>query len=284
MVQSIYTQLPQAGYPGSLYDSWAVEKGNRFTLINAPVAAKQTVGTMTVVKGANAGAYTYQVIGTAPNGNAVNIIKTYNALAGDDLNIVANNLVSLVNNDDVLNDFLSLTQTGGVITTTVIPSNSNPVTSIAGTASGSGNSITASPAVTNYAANGIIYYGYALGQYGQAQVNQSQLTGGTCSPITTASNLTIVGIAIEAKAAEFVYPYSNTAQGGWLPNEAVPYAPVGSGIRIWVPVLAAVTSGTVPGVSNSTGQLTTTGSGTALTGATYISDQAVAGLTALVQL
>lgn len=283
MVQTAYTQRPQAGYPGALYDSWAVEKGNRFTLINAPVATRQTIGTLTVVKGANAGAYTIQVIGTAPNGNAVNITKTYNSLAGDDLNIVANALVALVNNDTVLNDFLAASQASGVITLTVISTNSNPVTSVAGTAAGSGNTLTASPTVTNYAANGIIYYGYAVGQYAAAQMNQGQLTGGTCSPITTATSLTIAGIAIEAKAGEFLYPYLNTFQGGWAPNEAVPIAAVGSGIRIWVPVLGAVVSGTVPGVINTSGQLTTSGTGTALTGAKYITDAAANGL-AVVQL
>ena len=284
MIQAAYTARPEAGYPGMLANSWSMEKGFRHTLINAPIAAKQTIGTMTVTKGANAGDYGIQVIGTHPNGSAVNITKTYSAQAGDTATIVAAGLVAAVNNDTTLNDFLSLSNTAGVITLSVVPINTNVVTSIAGTASGSGNALTASPTITNYAANGAIAFGYAVGQYGGAQINHNQNTGATCSPITTATNLTIAGIAIEAKAGEFAYPSLPSSAGAWAPNEAVPIAGVGTNIRIWVPVAAPVVSGTVPGVLTTTGQLTVAGAGIPLTGAMYISDQAVAGSCALVQL
>jgi hypothetical protein len=284
MIQSAYRQLPEAGYPGSLATSWDVEKAFRPTLINAPIAAKQTIGTLTVTKGANAGDFTIQVIGTAPIGGAYNITVTYSALAGDTATIVGAGLAAAVNANQTLNDFLSASNASGVVTLTVIQPNSNPVTSVTGAATGASNALTTSPTVTNYAANSVVYYGYAMGQYGTAQFNQTALTGGSGSPITTATNLTIAGIAIESKSGEFGYPYSAVAIGGYAPNEAVPLATVGSKIQIWVPVAAAVVAGTVPGVVNTTGQLTTSGSGTALTGALYLTSQSTVGATALVQL
>lgn len=277
-VQTSYLTVPPIGKAGDLADSWSIEKGQRITLINAGGQTRQTIADVTITY-AGAGTYTLTFAGTTPSGVSFSEALALTVAGGSSATAVGDSFVSAIKSNETLNNFLTATNAAGVLTFTVLPYNVDIFSAVTGAKTGSGNDITASPTITASASAGIVKFGYAVGQYSATQVNSN-----VCSAITTATNLTIAGIAVASFSVENDYPATTSATvNSYAANDAVPVARVGSNIRIFVPVAAAVVAGTVPGVVNTTGQLTTSGSGTALTGARYLTSVAAGGI-ALVQL
>lgn len=260
-------------FAGMLADDGAVTARQVFAKANSGSMAKQTIGTLTVTKGANAGDFTVTVVGTAAGGVSFTSAVVVPVEAGDTATTSAAKIVTALNADEDINDVAIASNAAGVITTTVRFFGVDPITSVAGAATGSGNAITASPTVTPHTEAAVIPFGYAVGRYTTDSDEEVQ-------KITSATNLTVMGIAKRIIQYEAPYPYSESATAGYPANSTVEVYRRG---RIWVPVAAAVTRDTPAYFVTATGQFTTTGVGTAFPTGTYLTSTTGAGL-ALVEI
>jgi len=241
--------------------------GQYITAVNSGQYAKQTVGTLTVAGTIGTETFTITVNGESPVYGTFSRTVTVVATSGNTATNVAAALVTALNADEYINDVLVASNAAGVITLTVRYFGVNPITSVAGTASGSAT-LTASPTVTAFTDASALRFGYVAARYSGYGDNE-------CSPMTTNSGVTILGITAAVNEYEQSYPIDFVDLSG-VP--ALGVARIIKRVPIWVPVAAAVVRDTVPGVVNTTGQLTTAGVGTALTGAIYMTSAAAGGL------
>lgn len=260
---------------GMLADDGGVTGRQVFNKANSGSMAKQTIGTLTVTKGANAGDFTVTVSGTSAGGVVFSSPVVVPVEAGDTATTSAEKIVAALNADENINDVAIASNVAGVITLTVRFFGVDPITAVTGAATGSGNAITASTTVTPHADAAVIPFGYAVGRYATDTDEEVQ-------KITIGSGLTIVGIAKRINQIEAGYPFNPLADVGYPANYTVEVA---RKARIWCPVAAAVTRDTQPYVLNATGQLTATGAGsaTALPSSIYLTSTTGAGF-ALVEI
>lgn len=260
-------------FAGMLADDGAVTGRQVFAKANSGSMVKQTIGTLTVTKGANAGDFTITVVGTAAGGRAFTSAVVVPVLAGDDATASAVKIVTALNANENINDVAIASNAAGVITLTVRYFGVSPITSVTGAATGVGNAITAAPTVTPHTEASIIPFGYAVGRYAADTDEEVQR-------ITTATGLTIVGIAKKILQVETPYPYNANIDAGYVANSTIEVYRRG---RMWVPTAAAVVRDTPAFFVSTTGQFTTTGVGTAFPTATYLTSTTGAGL-ALVEI
>lgn len=259
-------QSATPGFPGQLVTTASAD--GLSSLING-TTQKQTIAAITAVHGgANAGNFTLTIGVTSPvTGDSTQVV-TYAAGASDTSTEVAEALVAAFNANTVLNDVALASNVAGVITLTTLYPRTNPIATIANTVSGGSNTLTASPTITSFTEEAKIPFGYAVGSY-------AALADGQCAKITTASGLTIVGIAVRSLQVESSFPYDPDEVSGYGATSPINVLRKG---RIWVPVLAAVVRNTQAYVVSATGQFTTNGSGTAVPGSVYLTSAAAGGV------
>ena len=262
---SEYTTTMPSAYAG-LVNSTQLP-GQYITAINSGQYAKQVIGTLTVAGTIATETFNITVAGISPVYGAFSRTVTVVAAAGNTAANVATSLVAALNADEFINDVLVATAAAGVITLTVRQFGINPITSVTASATGAAT-ITTAPTVTPFVIASMIPFGYVAARYAGYGDNE-------CSPMTTASGVTILGIVSAANEYEQSYPIDFVNLAG-VP--ALGVARIQKRSQVWVPVAAAVVRDTVPGVVATTGQLTTSGVGTALGGAIYMSSAAAGGL------
>lgn len=262
-------QSETPGFAGQLVSS--VSCDGALSLING-TEQKQTIANITAVHGGtNAGTFTLTIGVDSPVTGVSSQVISFSAGASDTSTEAADALVAAFNANAVLNDVALASNVAGVISITILYPRQNPITSVAGAATGSGNTLTASPTITSFTEEAKIPFGYAVGRY-------STLGDRQCAKITTASGLTILGVAVRSLSVESAFPYN--------PDDVTAYpatAPVNvlrKG-RIWVPVAAAVVAHTQASVVSTTGQFTTNGVGTAVPGSVYLTSAAAGGVAEL---
>jgi hypothetical protein len=252
--------------PGQVVNSNAFREC--FTRYNSGTIAIDSASDMTVAGTIGTATFTLTFVVTGLIGVATTKVITYTAVSGNTATDVAAALVSLINADETLNDVLVASNAAGVISFLI--RRFRKVTSITGAATGSAT-LTAASTITQDGTPTEIPFGYVVGAYPTFGDDQ-------CSAISTASNLTVLGLAAHRfyDVAEFPYD-ANKATRGYPAQALVEIVTRG---LYWVPVAGAVTKNTVPAFLNATGQLTTNGAGssTAFTGALYKSDAPAGGL------
>jgi len=262
-------QSETPGFAGQLISSLS---GDGTVSFANGTTQKQTIAAITAVHGGTAaGVFTLTIGVDSPVTGVSTQVIAYSAASNATATVVADALVAAFNANSILNDVALASNVAGVITITILYPRQNPITSVAGTVTGSGNTLTASPTITNFAQEAKIPFGYAVGYY-------SSLGDHQCSRITTATGLTILGVAVRSLSVEAGFPYDPGEVTGYGATDSVNVLRKG---RIYVPVAAAVTRQTQANVVASTGQFTTNGAGTAVPGSIYLTSAAAGGVAEL---
>ena len=252
--------------PGQPVNSRALTEG--FTRYNTGSTAVPSVGNMTVAGTIGTATFTLTFNVTGLTGVPTTKVITYTAASGNTATDVAAALVTRINADETVNDVLIASNAAGVISFTA--RRFRIVNSITGTATGSAT-LTAASTIVQESTPTEIPFGYVVGSYPGYGADQ-------CSAISTATSLTVLGLARHRYYDVSEYPYNVNKTGRGYPSQAL--VDIRTKGLFWVPVAAAVTQGTVPAFLNATGQLTANGAGssTAFTGALYQTSTTGAGL------
>jgi hypothetical protein len=256
---------------GELAYSMSRTAPNLFTKFNTGGQSKQTIATQTIAGTIATGdTVTATFTGTNKLGTGFTKAITVTAIAAETATTLAAKLVTAINADEDVNDVLRASNAAGVLTYTIRDFGVNPITSVAGSATGT-TTFTASPVITPAGFAGSVNFGYVVGRYAAQSDN-------ACAAVTTAAGLTVLGIATRRYKTESNYPYNPLAATAYLANDMVEYVR-GDGF-IYVPTFNAVARDTVPAFLNATGQICATGtaSSTPLPNSLFHSSTAAAGL------
>ena len=265
-VQSTYPQYPNVALPGMPADSYSGTLANVISRTLRPSTQRQTLTALTVTYNA-AGTYTVNLAGTTPQGVPFSIATV--VTAGADAATSATAIAAALNANATINDVIYATAAAAVVTLTVIAPNLNPITTYTVSATGGSNALSTAT-ITNAVLSAGVPFGRLVGSYsGDADT--------TCRPITTASGLTQLGVALLDTTKQQPWPPTG-ADLQYENSDSVSIAPIGSGAVVWVQVAAAVVEQTVPDIVATTGQFTTAGAGTAVTGTRYLTSAAAGGL------
>jgi hypothetical protein len=267
-VQGLGTPYPlrmPPAFPGQEANQRALTEG--FPRFNTGSIAVQSMSDMTVAGTIGTATFTLTFSYLGLLGKPGTKIVTHTATTGQTATDVAAALVAKINTDADVNDVLIASNVAGVIS--FAPRRFRKVTAIAGAATAAGT-LTAASTVTQEATPTEIPYGYFVGAYPNFGANQ-------CSAISTATNLTILGLARYRAYREAEWPYDESkTKRGYLAGNEVDIRTKGI---FWVPVPTAVAKGPVS-LLNATGQPCAAGAATStvVANATYMSATTAAGL------
>jgi hypothetical protein len=276
---SEYTQYPASAYPGMPVDS--VQLNDWISLTNSGLAARQTVAGMTVGGTIGTETFTVTVNGTDPvSGLAWTAIAT--SVGSGALNtaaLIAADLTSKLNANLSYRNYATASVVGAVISQTAKQPNVNPISSVAGTASGSAT-LTASPVVTSFILASTIPYGYGIGQAATDNSDECRLWAGS----GTLRGLCVLG-QMRFEQNHVPFPRFNSPISATFPSDGVPMnriAAVARSGRWYTSVGDAVARNALVYVNNTTGRIQGSSSGaTALGSSTFLSSTSAAGMSSV---
>jgi hypothetical protein len=241
-VQGLGTPYPlrmPPAFPGQEANQRALTEG--FPRFNTGSIAVQSMSDMTVAGTIGTATFTLTFSYLGLLGKAGTKIVTHTATTGQTATDVAAALVAKINSDADVNDVLIASNVAGVIS--FAPRRFRKVTAIAGAATAAGT-LTAASTVTQESTPIEIPFGYFVGSYPNFGANQ-------CSSISTATNLTVLGLACYRAYGEAEYPYNeNKTKRGYLADKEVD---IRTKTLMWVPTPGAVVKGPAS-LINATGQ------------------------------
>lgn len=261
-----YPRTMDPAYPGQEVNQRALTEG--FTRTNTGSIAIQSMSDMTVAGtiGTSSFTLTFSYLGLL--GNPGTKVVTYTATTGQNATDVAAALVAKINADPDVNDVLIASNVAGVIS--FAPRRFRKVTAIAGATTGAGT-LTAASTITSETTPLEIPFGFFVGSY-------PNYGPGQCSAISTATGLTVLGLARYRADTEMEWPVNwLKTKRGYPPNHA--NVDIRTRGLFWVPVSGPVAKGPVS-ILNATGQACPAGApaSTVLTNVTYLDATTAAGL------
>jgi hypothetical protein len=225
--------------PGLLMDSNPFEE---LSFLNSGAQSGQTIQDIAVGGTIAAGnKFTVLIAVTTAIGTDVTRALVYTAVAGNTATVVAENLRDLINDDELINDYLIATNVAGVLKLAV--RQGRKIKTITAAAEGAAT-ITSAPSITEAAGPSIIKWGYFVGQYPTFGDRQ-------CGAITTNVGCEVLGICKLYHRQAREEPFDPQREFGILPfGDTLALTKA----RVWVPVFGTVARHERAAYLNATGQ------------------------------